>query len=428
MVAEAELKRFLVVSYEYSARIAGGSVRVVGFARHAPAFGWTASVVTATPAEDQPDICDINVITVPSVDGRFGGGIQATDDSGRLNPPGRLLRLLSPLKFWIPLERQALWLPRMLRQLGRQDTAGVRAVVVTSPPYVVLWAGRRLARRIGVPLIVDLRDDWVDRFAIEKRSVLNRALMHRFMNQMLRSAEAIVVVSPDTQDRLIKAGYTVHWIPNGFDEDEFVDIAIDAPLIGGDGPLTVVHTGWLGGFRSCRPVLDAMARIVREQGPRVDPVFRFKQMGLIDEHEIAVLAEVREGVDVVIEGQRSRTEAIKAMATADVLLVVPGTNIPAAVTGKIFEYYRARRPILLVARTGAATRLASEIGLRYVCAPDDVDGIVSTLRELLVEKRNGTLRTRSSTGGLERWERTNGARALADVLDSVAGSDGSAAT
>jgi hypothetical protein len=61
-------------------------------------------------------------------------------------------------------------------------------------------------------------------------------------------------------------------------------------------------------------------------------------------------------------------------------------------SGKVFEYLAAERPILaLVPPDGAAAALLRETGVGAVVAPDDVDGIVRELTALRERWQAGEL-------------------------------------
>src|SRR5262249_23630858 len=90
-------------------------------------------------------------------------------------------------------------------------------------------------------------------------------------------------------------------------------------------------------------------------------------------------------------------------------------------SGKVFEYLAAERPILaVVPPDGAAAQLLAETGAGVVVAPDDVDGIA---REL------ATMRDRWQAGGLDvsplseasrsRLSRRARVEELADLLERV---------
>ncbi len=76
------------------------------------------------------------------------------------------------------------------------------------------------------------------------------------------------------------------------------------------------------------------------------------------------------------------------------LLLIPdaGGRGRGVLSGKVFEYIAARRPILAaVPPDGAAAELIRETGAGVVAAPDDVDALRDALVELDRRFRNGGL-------------------------------------
>lgn len=419
MIESRPVAKLAFVSYEFSERIIGGSIRSIGFARNLPQFGWEPYIITASDPTEQPPITRERIRYVGSPDKKLSGGIKVDHGDSVLRAPRGLLRLLAPLKRLLPLERQLLWLPALRRSVNDAALENVEVVLSTVAPYTSLATGHWLARRYGVPHVVDLRDDWQDRFRIENRSWINRVLLDKFVLAILRKSAAVLVVSPLTYTRLKKLGVAVHLVYNGFDESDFADVSLDAPTILGDGPVTVLHAGWLGEFRAIGPVLEAMEAVATERDPSGGIVFRFRQMGLIDEQARATLARSYRGVEIEIVGQQNHRDARDAMLQTDLLLAIPGDQIPAAVSGKLFEYARSRRPTLLVAREGAARDVARTLGMRFVADPGDKHAIASMLMDVVNAKRAGTLKTHSCPERLASFTRQESARKLAAILDSI---------
>jgi glycosyltransferase involved in cell wall biosynthesis len=76
------------------------------------------------------------------------------------------------------------------------------------------------------------------------------------------------------------------------------------------------------------------------------------------------------------------------------LLLIPdaGGRGKGVLSGKVFEYLAAERPILaVVPPDGAAAALIREAGAGVVVAPDDVEGMVTALGDLHERWRTGAL-------------------------------------
>ena len=91
-------------------------------------------------------------------------------------------------------------------------------------------------------------------------------------------------------------------------------------------------------------------------------------------------------------------------------------------SGKVFEYLAAERPILAaVPPEGAAAELIEETGAGVVAAPDDVEGLARALSELHAAWQTGTLDgTALSADDRERLGRGARVEELADVLRGLA--------
>jgi len=106
------------------------------------------------------------------------------------------------------------------------------------------------------------------------------------------------------------------------------------------------------------------------------------------------------------------------------LLLIPdsGGRGKGVLTGKIFEYLAAERPILaVVPPDGAAADLLRETGAGTVVAPDDVDAIRAALVDLHRRWRDGTLDgTPLSAEWREQLSRAKRVEELADLLRTLA--------
>jgi glycosyltransferase involved in cell wall biosynthesis len=90
-----------------------------------------------------------------------------------------------------------------------------------------------------------------------------------------------------------------------------------------------------------------------------------------------------------------RRESLRLQRDSEILLLL----IPEAdgrgrgvLSGKVFEYLAAERPVLAVVPTdGAAAALVRDTGAGVVAAPDDVDAIRDAIVELHRRWRDGRL-------------------------------------
>jgi len=291
-------------------------------------------------------------------------------------------------------------------------------LLATAPPYSSLMLVRSLARALGKPYVVDLRDLWTLNLVF-RQSGFRAGLSRLFERRVFADACAVVV---NTLEAQLEYQLTFpQWaekivvIPNGFDSLSEVTMA---PA---DGPLRIVHAGTLAGTRvdSVRTVLDASLILERERG---DASVRIEFLGSIGDEAAHLLSTHPASRMVVRKGFVSHLESLAAMRTADVLLLAANTEQRTAlhVPAKLYEYLSARRPILAITGPGGIERMLSETGAGRSVAPGDVETCIEVLHNLLASKRASTLGLANSARALETYSWGAQANRLDAVLSQAA--------
>jgi glycosyltransferase involved in cell wall biosynthesis len=146
-----------------------------------------------------------------------------------------------------------------------------------------------------------------------------------------------------------------------------------------------VHSGAFLGQRSPRPLLDALRRLLERRGDlRGRVLVRF--VGDLRPSDRGWAATL--GIDDAWEetGFLPHRDSIAAQRAADVLVLLIPHNKgrgDQVLSGKVFEYLAARRPILAaVPPTGIAADLILRLGAGEVVDPDDVPALEAALERL----------------------------------------------
>jgi glycosyltransferase involved in cell wall biosynthesis len=264
---------------------------------------------------------------------------------------------------------------------------GIDVVLTTSPPGSLHLLGAAVKRATGVKWVADLRDSLVAHPHRRSESALVRAKEkgHEGVARLVaKTADAIVTVSDAIAEetRALEPVGAVVPIANGSDFDDFVGLEYRRAA-----RFRITHAGSFFGKRDPRPFLAALQRSDPEIVARFLGDFRSsdrewaESLGLGDRLELIPYAPRR----VSLELQRD-SDAL--------LLLIPeaGGRGRGVLSGKVFEYLAAERPILaVVPPDGAAADLIRETGAGVVAAPEDVDGIVAALADLHGRWRAGTL-------------------------------------
>ncbi len=287
---------------------------------------------------------------------------------------------------------------------------GIDVVLTTSPPGSVHLVGAAAKRVTGVKWVADLRDPLVahphrdvDRLAVR----IKEQGLHGVARLVAAQADAVVAVSDAIAEemRARNPRGPVATIANGADFDDFDGLEYRA----GAPRFRITHAGSFFGKRDPRPFLTALARV---DGVVARFVGDFRaadrewSANILDRMELIPYAPHRRALELERD-----SEAL--------LLLIPdaGGRGRGILSGKVFEYLAAGRPILaLVPPDGAAAALVREAGAGVVVAPDDVDGIERALTELRDRWRAGTLEPVELS---EAWRARLSRRARVEELASL---------
>lgn len=185
-----------------------------------------------------------------------------------------------------------------------------------------------------------------------------------------RHADAIVPVSDaiaEEMRRLEPRGRIVS-IANGCDFD-FAGLEHTPSL-----PFRFTHTGSFFGKRDPRPFLAALAQVD-------DVVVRFVGDFRSADREWTEALGVSDRIELIPYLSRRRALGLQRDSKG-LLLLIPdaGGRGEGILSGKVFEYLAAERPILaLVPSGGAAARLLKDTGAGIVVDPDDVQAITAAV-------------------------------------------------
>ena len=275
-------------------------------------------------------------------------------------------------------------IPAAIRIVRRE---GIDAVITTSPPPSVHFVGAAVQRATGVRWIADLRDPIVanqhrrdDTTAARARQAANEQVA----KLVARRADAVTCVSEAiaAEARELGARGDVRVIANGCDFDDFAGLEYSPAE-----RFRITHAGSFFGKRDPRPFLQAF------RDADLDAVARFVGDFRASDREWAESLGLGDRLELV--DYLPRRESLRYQRDSEaLLLLVPdaGGRGKGVLSGKVFEYIAAGRPILAaVPPDGAAAQLIRETGAGVVAAPDDVDAIKAALVELHSRFANGGL-------------------------------------
>jgi glycosyltransferase involved in cell wall biosynthesis len=421
-IAPDRMKVLLVTMY-FPPAGGGGVQRPLKFATHLPALG----IETHVLAPDDPKwLYSDPGLAPPTQAGvhraRYLGPRArrlADDLHGRsgLDLLSRQARSLSR-RVLVPDENVAWNLTAIPAAVRIVHSEGIDVVLTTSPPNSVHLIGAAVKRMTGVRWVADLRDSIashphrrVERAAVRAKEKVSASVARL----VARQADVIVAASDAIAEEALglEPAGVVTTILNGADFDDFAGLEYRR----GDR-FRITHTGSFFGKRDPRPFLSALA----ESGLQ-DVVARFVGDFRVADRDWAEPLGLGDRLELL--PHVSRREALALQRDSDVLLLLipdAGGRGHGVLSGKVFEYLAAERPILAaVPPEGAAAELIRETGAGVVAGPDDVPALTRALTDLHAAWTAGSLDgTALSAEDRERLGRGARVEELAEVLRGLA--------
>lgn len=298
---------------------------------------------------------------------------------------------------------QAVAFTSFARQALRQ-TRGQHwdVVVATSSRLMTAALGARLARRIGAPLYLDIRDLFIDTIQDVLRNKALRAgllpALKRIEAHTFRAAARINVVSPGFEEYMkrVVPGQGCSLFSNGIDE-QFLAARYEKQQASASALPLIVYAGNVGEGQGLEHIVPQAARELagRARFCIIGAGGRFEQLK-------QALAGVS-GAPVELLSPVSRTELIAHYREADILFL--HLNDYAAfekvLPSKIFEYAATGKPIIAGVKGFAAQFLKDHVSGAAVFDPADVKAMVLSFNAL-VEGDQAFDRT----GFIERFSRS----------------------
>ena len=434
-VTSVAVPRVLIVSNKIPPDVSIGAQRVTSFARHLSSFGWEVALLgpsgdwRAKVSRDHAWI----VFQTPGIDVGTalrsltsyklrGGGVSRHEwRTGRSS--GQLTAFVKRAVSWmydnILTFPDPLWSWWLLGRRGASRCAAEFApdVLLSShgPPSAHLLTSH-LSRQLQIPWVADYRDLWTGN-PQEYRSRGAQAVAAHLERRCLRHAKACVTVSSPLAEQLsafTSAPVTV--VENGWEPDEFM-----APSRASER-FTLLHAGTLyPQTRNPEPILAAVSRLIERGHIQYGEIcLKFFGPPSLVLEECARKYQLERVIEI---RQVSRDQAIQAMRDADVLLLLEWADLrgAGALTGKLFEYLGARRPILAWCHPLSA--------INEVIRSTDRGTSVSSIEEaeqslgiLISEwRRGGSWRDDLPIGPALRYSRRAQARRLERILRGACG-------
>ncbi len=431
------MKKVLIITYYWPPSGGAGVQRWLKFVKYLRDFDWEPVIYTPsnpgfplldeTLSKDIP--ADIEVIMTPIWEPyEFYKKLAGTKNTPTIaagvikdkKPKGLAQKLSVWIRgnLFIPDARK-FWIKPSVRFLYKYlQENHIDAIVSTGPPHSMHFIALKLKQRLSIPWLADFRDPWtdIDYYKEMKISVLADRKHKRLELEIILNCSAMVVVSREMKANYEKMGcQNVQLITNGFDPDDmgFQEVVPDPKF-------SISHIGTLPPSFNLTGIWQILAEL-SEADPRFGENLEIKLVGKVDSSVIDDLSKYKLEKKLILPGYVSHEKAALLMKQSAILLLVINQNSPNAkgiLTGKIFEYLAACRPILAIGPTdGDLSAILKESEAGTIAAYNDLDMIRKNVLDLYEKYIHNTLI--NSGKGIEKFTRKNLTAQLADVLNDI---------
>lgn len=396
------MKKVLIITYYWPPSGGIGVQRWLQFSKNLPDNDWEPIIFTAKNA-NYPIVDEMLLNQVP--DGIEKHSVKAPEPNNIIsllhkkgNKSKSVYKLqqqfnvnTSPLKklmwairgnFFIP-DARMFWIKGSFKYLDAYlSKNNVDAIISTGPPHSAHLIAKKIHEKYQIPWISDFRDPWTSmdylkqmnlkKFALKKHERLEKAVLQQSTNVM-------VVGKTIQKEFKEKYGINSSIVYNGYNGSD-----VDPDPVPLDTKFSIVHTGSFLHHRNCNDLWLCLSELVKNDQNfahdleiklvgNVAPVVKES----LENHDLTRFATFIAHVDHITAKRIQRSAQ---------LLLLPIDRIENAefvLTGKLFEYLQAKRPILCI---GPSHGDAADI-IRSCSAGSIIDfGDTNLIKRVLIEK------------------------------------------
>ena len=284
--------------------------------------------------------------------------------------------------FFIP-DARFLWIRPSINFLAEHLRREKYDLILSSgPPHSLHLIAKGLVKAFDLPWIADFRDPWtsMDYLQAIKLTSYARKRHWNLEASVIKGADQVVVVGRAMQEEYRKSHQVESKvIYNGYNPSKSFEGSVEL-----DHKFTILHLGSFLPNRNCDDLWRVLSRRVEDNNELASKL-EIKLVGkvapnVLDSIKKEGLSPYLNHIDYV-----KHDEVFAILRSAHVLLL-PIDRIPNAefvVTGKIFEYLQARRPVLLLGPDyGDAAGIITDCKAGYCCNFEDENAIEKALGEL----------------------------------------------
>lgn len=436
------MKKVLIIAYYWPPSGGSGVQRWLKFVKYLPGTGWNPVVYTVENGEfpvidtslekSVPE--SVTVLRQPAwepysiykkllgreKESKFGHGFV-----GEKNNTG-FRKILFELMVWlrgnffIP-DARMFWIRPSVNYLDKYlQENKIDYIVSTGPPHSSHLIARKLAKRHTVKWVADFRDPWTEIYYFKdlKLTFIAKAIHKYLEKRVLLESDAVLCVGPNMKENLaalvkekdIRSKIKV--ISNGYDNEDRPHTAVTT-----DTHFSFLHVGVFSPTQNHKALWDGFVKAIHKV-PELKKDLKIRMIGKIDSQAENDL--INRGLPYEITGYTPHHEILRIEQQSQVLLLSlsTGKNTKELISGKIFEYLLANRPILCIGPPdGDAAEIIRSTHSGTTCNYTDTEGIADAILQYYAMYKEDKLH--NTQRNVERFSRENLTAELSEFLNSL---------
>lgn len=418
------MKNVLIIVYYFPPMGGSGVQRPLKFVKYLREFGWNPIVLCPDPGAYH--IFDSSLdeeLTKLNVDvHRIKGNtpFHTIGNKRTVKFPRWIEKHLRKIStfFWIPDNKKGWIEPAYQEALRIIAKNNVEVVFSTAAPFSNLLIAGKLKSKLGIPTIMDLRDEWLESHLTSYPTRWHKNKIRKIEKEVLPKADIITVINEP-----YKASFgsrfpekDIKVLKQGFDPEDFSYKKNDD---GDSKKLTFLYSGVFYGERKPNLFLEAVYELIKEDRSLVNKI-KLQFQGGLDDESISIIKRLSLSEIVEDFGYVEHKTAVKNLNNADILWLLIGhrANSEKVTLGKMFEYFGSKKPILALAPKGGTRELLKEYNASYYADPYSKSEIKTILGRIVSDYENRAI-PKVNEVFVKQYNRKSLAGELAGYLDEI---------
>ena len=391
--------KVLVIAYYFPPMGLSGVQRILKFVKYFPKNNWHPTVLTSGPAgyfAHDPELLkeiDANIPIIRVTGNELNAKLSSF---GTIKMPSETTRkIINRINqfFNIP-DNKISWTKKSLNEARKLlSNEQFDLIFVTGPPFSSFQLGAKLKKEFKIPLAIDYRDLWFG-YQFSKYLTPYHAYKHKKLEyEVLKAADKIFVTNRRIKENQLENykfldSNDIIIIPHGYDPDDF---ASAHTIKKKNNKMILTYTGSFYEFITPKFLLKAFAQLKKEKREITDNIeLHFIGAQTKELRRLTLKYGLEDNVKEF--GYITHIESIARIKSSDVLwlMVGNGKNNDTISSGKLFEYFGSRKPILACLPEGALKSYAKLYGASYLSDPESIVDIRNILEKIYIDYQSST--------------------------------------